>query len=72
METVSIKQLSEALPWRYRKISDKCCRPELNKFIYGTMNRRAVRVEDMPKFLEVLYEVMGRQKPRVCLQRKAS
>lgn len=58
MNEISIRQLSQALKWSYTTILIKICRPEFSKFIGGHSNKRTIKIVDLPKVTELLYETM--------------
>jgi hypothetical protein len=59
IEKVSIWELSTALKWHYSTIKLKCNLSEFDGLIIGNQAQKFVRIEDVPKFLDILYKVMG-------------
>lgn len=65
MEEISIRQLSQTLKWKYNTVITVTCRPEFNNIIQFRRGKRTVKIEDIPKVTELIYDFMNHK------QRKA-
>jgi hypothetical protein len=59
MEEISIRQLSQAVKWSHSTVLNRLCLPQFNKYIGGRMNRRTIKIKDLPKVTELLYKAMA-------------
>lgn len=61
MELISIRQLSTALPWwSYNLIKTVSYYEAFKGLVEERPTKRSVLIENVPKFLEVLYQVLQR------------
>lgn len=58
--SISVKQLSKQLPWSYSIIQTKTCMQQLAGLIEEFPMRRMIKIENVPKVTQLLYEVMGK------------
>lgn len=59
MESISIRQLSQAVKWSHSTVLNRLCLPQFTPYIGGRMNCRTIKIKDLPKVTQMLYEVMA-------------